>query len=135
MGYQHGCLLAKFGFDSISHIYYQCGGWSPESGAPPTPEQLEMGRAFLTHVSRTYYLKPFMEQAPEFVEELEGLAAGFQQAGLGVSFDDLFNWVSIFELGGQPGLIARLIDGFEPGRKPQSPENLHRHRGLGKGHA
>ncbi len=113
MGYQHGFLLAGGGIPSLSSVYYRCGGWDPESGGTPDSRFLEMGRVLLSFVSKTYFLESIKEKAPDMIEELEGLAEGFQAGGKSFTFEDLLNWVSIFELGSDPELITRLVPEFE----------------------
>lgn len=113
MGYQHGFLLAGYGIPALSDVYYRCSGWDPDSGDTPAPHFLDTGRALLSYVSKTYFLETLKRKAPDMIAEMEGLVDGFGAAGVPFSFEDLLNWVSIFELGSQPELISKLIPEFE----------------------
>lgn len=108
MGYQHGFLLAGIGIPSLSGIYYRCGGWNPESGETPTSDHFETGRTLLSYASKTYFLNEIKTKALEMKEEIEGMVEGFCTAGVQMTFEDLLNWVSIFELGNEPDLIGIL---------------------------
>ncbi len=93
IGYQHGYLLADViqpsasGF--LSPIYARFGGWRPEKGQPPTLSQMDAGRRIL---SRTYYgvFEPAIQkQAPEFLQEMTGIADGLSAAGSVVPREDI----------------------------------------------
>ena len=94
IGYQHGYLLADViqpsasGF--LSPIYARLGGWQPEKGRPPTLSQMDAGQKIL---SRTYYgvFEPVIQkQAPEFLQEMSGIADGLAAAGAVVPRQDIF---------------------------------------------
>jgi hypothetical protein len=93
MGLQHGYLLAKIiektasGF--LSPIYAQFGGWQPEKGGPPSIVQMQAGRELLFQAYKTWFEPRLQRQAPEFLQEMNGIADGLAQAGSEVPREDI----------------------------------------------
>ncbi len=93
MGYQHGYLLAELirktasGF--LTPTYAQFGGWQPESAKAPSMDQVNAGREVLFSVYQDYFEPHLKQQAPDLLEEMEGIADGVRDAGTGIPGQDI----------------------------------------------
>ena len=85
MGYQHGYLLAdriiESGSRFITPIYAMFGGWEPDGVMPPTQEQMQAGYDTLVQAYYAYFDEAIKTKAPEFYEEMQGMADGLSAAG------------------------------------------------------
>ncbi|MCG8339361.1 MAG: C45 family peptidase [Proteobacteria bacterium] len=93
MGYQHGYLLAELirktasGF--LTPTYAQFGGWQPDSGNAPLMDQVKAGRELLFSVYNRYFEPNLKQQAPDLLEEMDGIADGVREAGTGIPKQDI----------------------------------------------
>ena len=93
IGFQHGYLLADLirttasGF--LSPIYAQFGGWSPESGEKPHLDQMNAGRETMFAIYQKYFEPIMQQQAPDLLEEMNGIADGLKQADTDIPREDI----------------------------------------------
>jgi len=84
-GFQHGYLLAEDmarALNAIKHYIYFMEG-------------KEFG-FFVDNANRMF--TPFLEKTPEYEEEMRGIVAGAQKAGVYVSFEEILGWNGVMEL-------------------------------------
>ena len=93
MGFQHGYLLAglirKTASGFLTPTYAQFGGWQPESGNAPSMAQVNSGREVLFSVYQRYFEPNLAQQAPDLLEEMNGIADGVRDAGTGIPRQDI----------------------------------------------
>ncbi len=127
MGYQHGVLLADRIEELISGVgtpmMYLLGGWNPESGQKPAPEQLEAGKAIVKLAIDRCFIGPIQEKAPDYLEEARGLADGLRAAGSPAGLDEVLAGIALAELTQNSDLAMKLageLVSMQP--KPPSTE-------------
>jgi len=112
MGYQHGVLLADRITELVSGVgspmMFMLGGWNPESGEKPTQEQLETGRSLCLMVIQQCFIEPIKEKAPDYFDEMQGLADGLKAAGSPVGLDEILAAITLAELSQSRGLIENM---------------------------
>jgi len=116
MGYQHGILLADRIQELISGMgspmMFLLGGWNPESGEKPTQQQLEIGKAICRLAIDKCFVGPIKEKAPDYYEEIRGMADGLKAVGSPVGFDEVFAAIALAELSQSQGLVMKLAGEF-----------------------
>ncbi|MHB8919054.1 MAG: C45 family autoproteolytic acyltransferase/hydrolase, partial [Desulfocucumaceae bacterium] len=110
MGYQHGILLAdrltRFYSEFFSPVFFMTGGWEPGAGEP-TQEQLQAGRDAQLMASKKYFLKAIKKKAPDYYEEMQGMADALKDSGSSVKFDDLLTMACAAEVLTLPGQFLK----------------------------
>ncbi len=128
MGYQHGVLLADRIEELISGVgtpmMYLLGGWNPESGEKPAPQQLEIGRAIVKLAIDRCFTKPIQEKAPDYFEEAKGLADGLKATGSPAGMDEVLAAIALAELTQNTNLVMKLageLGAMQAQPPPQEP--------------
>lgn len=92
-GKAHGFLYASKIVPAIDRyitpIYGQFGGWIPDGNTGPTLEQQNSGKLHLIQAAKDKCFSAIQDQTPSYWNELKGLHAGFQEAGLEIPFEEV----------------------------------------------
>ncbi len=95
IGYARSILSAHLFQDllhlELSPMYAIVGGWNPLVRGLPTLEHMEAGRERLFALASKNILPAIEKQAPEYLEELKGVHAAYEDMGIPLTWEDIIN--------------------------------------------